>query len=131
MIFRELIELEKQYRKGTIPEPEDLSGEYYVVAPCFPWVSFKALRHRKAIEVGGNGDNVLLKGFRFGRFNLEKQEEALLIDYDLPGNSIAMRRVVDKLRKLPDGRIVGKLYYRVLGRQLFLMFFEMIRREEG
>lgn len=131
MVFREIVELEEQYRQGTVPEPEEFSGEYHVVVPWFPWISFEALRHRKAVGPGGTGDNVLLRGLRFGHFSLEKQEEALLIDYDLPGNSIAMRRVVDKLRKLPDGRIVGKLYYRVLGREWFLMFFEMRRQEDG
>lgn len=129
MIFDELKELEEQYEQGTIPDADELSGEYYVVVPWFPWLSFELLKHRKAVGAGGEGDNVLLKGLRFGHFKLEKEEDALLIDYDLPENRRIMQRVVDRLRWLPDGRLVGKLYYRILGRKVFIMFFEMRLKE--
>ena len=125
-----LKEVEELYEEGTIPEPEDLEGEFYVVAPWFPWVSFELLKHRKDAGVDGEGDNVLLRDIRFGRFQLEKDDSALLINYDLPENPGVMRRVIDRVRRLPDGRIVGKLYYRILGRKVFIMYFEMRRKED-
>ncbi len=39
-----------------------------------------------------------------------------------------MRGVVDRLRRLPDGRLVGKLYYKLFGQEIFLMFFEMRKK---
>jgi len=125
MIFDTLRTLEEQYEQGEIPEPEELSGEYRVVVPWFPWLSLAMLKHRKAVGRIGVGDNVLAGGFRFGHFRLRKEAGWLLIDYDLADNPGVMRRVVDRVRRLPDGRLVGKLFYRLPGREQFLMFFEM------
>mgnify|MGYP001592271638 CR=1 FL=1 len=55
MKFNELRELEEQYRQGTAPDADELSGEYYVVAPWFPWFSLEPLKHRKAVGEGGEG----------------------------------------------------------------------------
>ena len=130
MFFNDLKELEEQYEQGTVPEPGDLSGEYYVVAPWFPWVSLEPLKHRKDVGADGSGDNVVLKDTRFGYFKLETESGALLIDYDQPENNPIMRGVIDRLRKLPDGRIIGKLYYKIFGQEVFLMYFEMKPKEE-
>jgi len=129
MIFDDLKELEKQYAGGTIPEPEELDGEFYVVVPWFPWLSLEPLKHRKSADVSGEGDNVILDNIRFGHFRLEKELDALLIDYDQSENSPVMRGVVDRIRRLPDGRLVGKLYYKVLGVEVFLFFFEMRKKD--
>jgi hypothetical protein len=130
MIFDELKELENLFDQGTIPEPEELEGEFYVVAPWFPWLSLEPLKHRKATDPSGQGDNVLLSGMRFGHFLLRKEDAALLIDYDQPENAAVMRGVIDRIRRLPDGRLAGKLFYRILGREVFLMFFEMRKKED-
>jgi hypothetical protein len=122
---QELRDLSDQYDKGTVPAAAELLGEYSVVVPWFPWISFAPLKHRKAVGPGGDGENILLGNLRFGGFRLERQEGSLLINYDLSPNNPIMRRVVDRLRRLPDGRLVGKLYYRVLGREVPLFFFEM------
>lgn len=124
MIFSEVRELEKLYEQGTIPEAGELQGEYYVLVRWFPWLSLELLKHRKVVA-DGSGENRMLKNINFGKLKLEKEDESLLIDYDQPENSFFMKRVVDKLRRLPDGRLLGKLYYRVLGREVFIMFFEM------
>jgi hypothetical protein len=129
MIFDELKELEQLYEEGTVPEAEELDGEFYVVVPWFPWFSLELLKHRKAADVFGEGDNVILDNIRFGHFKLIKEENALLIDYDQSENPMVMRGVVDRMRRLPDGRLVGKLYYKVLGQEYFLMFFEMRKKE--
>lgn len=126
-----LKELEEMYEDGSAIEPEELDGEYFVVVPWFPWLSLEPLKHRKVVEYGGGGDNVLLDNVRFGRFKLEKQGDSLLIDYDQEENSPVMRGVVDRLRRLSDGRIVGKLYYKVFGREVFLMYFEMRPKRDG
>jgi len=129
MIFDKLKEIEEQYEMGEVPDPDELSGEYYVVAPWFPWLSLEPLKHRKDVGPGGEGDNVLAGDFRFGHFVLEEESGSLLINYDLEENKAPMRGVVDRIRRLPDGRLVGKLYYRILGREVFLMYFEMRPKE--
>jgi len=128
MIFDDLRELESQYADGTIPEPEELEGDFYVVVPWFPWMSLELLKHRKSSDSSGEGDNVILDNIRFGHFKLEKELDALLIDYEQPENPPVLRGVVDRMRRLPDGRLVGKLYYKVLGVEVFLMFFEMRKK---
>lgn len=130
MIFDDLKEIRELYEEGEIPEPEELSGEYYVVAPWFPWFSLAALKHRKDVGDGGEGDNVLAGGFRFGHFVLENDGDSLLINYDNDENMKPIRGVRDRLRRLPDGRIVGKLFYEVFGKEVFLMFFEMVPKED-
>lgn len=129
MIFDDLKEIEKLYDEGAAPEPEELEGEFYVVAPWFPWISFELLKHRKSSDVFGEGANVLLDNIRFGHFKLEKQDDSLLIDYDRAENPLVIRKVVDRLRRLPDGRLVGKLYYKLLGSEVFIMFFEMRKKD--
>jgi len=124
-MFETLRRLEEQYGRGGVPEPGELSGAYRVRVPWFPWLSLALLKHRKDVGAGGQGDNVLAGGLRFGRFVLRKEPAWLLIDYDIPANRRVMRRVVDRVRRLPDGRLVGKLFYRLPGREVFLMFFEM------
>lgn len=125
MISRSLQQLDALYDQAAVPEPEELRGEYRVVVPWFPWFSLAWLRHRKFVGKTVDGCNLLAGGLRFGRFRLTREPAWLLIDYDLPQNSGVMRRVVDRVRRLPDGRLVGKLHYRILGREPFLMFFEM------
>jgi len=129
MIFDDLKEIERLYDEGVVPEPEELEGEFYVVVPWFPWFSLEALKHRKSADSSGEGDNVILDGMSFGHFRLEKEGDALLINYDQPENSIVMKGVVDRVRRLEDGRIVGKLYYKILGAEVFLMFFEMRKKD--
>ena len=126
--FKKLKELEELYKQGEALEPENLRGEYYVVVPWFPWLSLEIMKHRKAVDADYKGDNVILKGTRFGHFQLEMKNDHLLINYDQPENSMVLRRVIDRIRRLPDGRIVGKLYYRIPGREIFLMFFEMRKK---
>lgn len=128
MFFSQVKEIEEQYEQGEVPEPEELEGEFYVVVPWFPWLSLELLKHRKSADSFGEGDNLILKDTRFGHFRLEKESDSLLIDYDLEENSPVMRGVVDSIRKLPDGRIIGKLFYRVLGNKIFIMFFEMKKK---
>jgi predicted RNA-binding protein associated with RNAse of E/G family len=125
MPFKKHKEIEKLYEQGQIPEPEEMRGEYFVVVPWFPWLSLAALKHRKAVEQDNEGDNVVGGGFRFGHFTLRKEDNALLIDYDNEDNPQIMRGVVDRIRRVPDGRLVGKLNYRVFGDEIFILYFEM------
>ncbi len=126
MIINELRELNSLYEKhGTIPKPEDFSGEYYVTAPCFPWISFRHLNHRKEIKEKNCGSNVLLNKIRFGRFELKKDQDSLRIDYDQPENPLLIRKVIDNVKVLPNGRIIGKLFFKIPDRKIFILFFEM------
>ena len=129
MFLNEVKELTRQYEQGSVPAPGDLSGKYAVLVPWFPWLDLRLLGHCKAVIGSGRGTNVLLGRLRFGQFVLREDGQSLLIDYDVPGNLPHMRRVVDRIRRLPDGRLVGRLNYRLLGREVFLMFFEMRPRE--
>ena len=85
------------YSQGTIPDDAELEGEFYVVVPWFPWFSLAPLKHRKAFGDGGRGCNLLLKRFAFGRFELKRTEDSLLIDYDQKENSPVIRRVIDRV----------------------------------
>lgn len=125
MLFPKAREIADLYEQGQTPEPEELQGEYYVKVPWFPWLSLEALKHRKDVEPGGDGDNVIGGGFRFGSFTLCKEDDALLIDYDNQDNPQVMRRVIDRIRRVPDGRLIGKLNYRLFGDQFFILYFEM------
>ncbi len=125
MIFSQAKEVAEQYERGSIPDPDELSGEYSVVVPWFPWVSLEPFKHRKSFETGGQGSNVVLNGFRFAPFKLMKESDSLLIDYDSPGNPSILRGLLDRLRRLPDGRLIGRTTYRILGREVFLLYFEL------
>ncbi len=124
-MFDDLKEIESLYEQGEIPSPEDLRGEYFVVVPWFPWFSLELLKHRKDVAPDGTGDNVIEGGLRFGHFVLEKDSDSLLINYDVDENVEVMKRVVDRIRRLPDGRLVGRLFYRILGQEVPLLYFEM------
>jgi hypothetical protein len=128
MFIDQLKEIERLYDEGSVPEPEELEGEFYVVVPWFPWFSLELLKHRKSADIAGDGENLILDGVSFGKFRLEKGSDSLLIDYDQPENGAVMRGVVDRLRRLPDGRLVGKLYYKLFGQEIFMMFFEMRKK---
>ena len=130
MLFKKLKEIEEQYEMGEAPDPDELSGEYYVTAPCFPWFSLEPLKHRKDVGLEGEGENVMAGGMRFGNFQLVKEDDSLLIDYDLDENAAHMRRVVDRIRRTPDGRLIGKLHYRLFGEEVFLLYFEMVPKED-
>ena len=124
MRFSRVKEIERLFDQGDIPGPEELAGEHYVVVPWFPWLSLEVFKHRKSVQTPDQGDNVAA-GFHFGRFTLRKEEEWLLIDYDNEQNPRVLRGVIDRIRRVSDGRLIGKLYYRVMGREFFVMYFEM------
>jgi hypothetical protein len=128
MIFDKIKELEEQYVEGTVPEPEELTGDFYVLVPWFPWLSLELFKHHKSADAFGEGDNVMLGGIRFGHFRLEKESDALLINYDQQENSPVMKGIVDRVRRLPDGRLIGKLYYKILGQEIFIEYFEMKKK---
>ncbi len=121
--------IEKLFAKGTVPDIASLTGEHYVKAPWFPWLSIQLLGHRKSIAADLTGRNVLDNGFSFGYFILEKHDDHILINYDIEENPEVMRRVVDRLRVLPDGRLAGRLSYRFDGKnEQFIEYFIMERK---
>lgn len=130
MLLKKVKEIEEAFEMGEAIRADELSGEYYVVVPWFPWFSLEPLKHRKDVGEGGAGANVLAGGMRFGNFELVEDDGALLIDYDQQGNGPAMRGVVDRLRRIEDGRIIGRLSYRIFGQETFLMYFEMVPKDE-
>lgn len=129
MVFDSVRKLNEMYKEGVMPEPEELEGEQYVTVPVFPWVSFAPLKHLKDTDTNGEGANVMMKRFRFGRYNLVKKGDYLLVDYKQEENSRFMRGVVDRLRRIPDGRIIGRMYYHIFGREVFVSWFEMAKRD--
>jgi len=48
-----------------------------------------------------------------------------LLDYDCTENNWLTRRIVDHIRILPDGTIIGKFHIRIFGRLWFLAWFTM------
>jgi hypothetical protein len=126
MFLEDLKEIEEQYEVGTNPGPEDLSGKYKVSAPWYPWIPLEPIRHTHHIAVGGQGENQIFDKIKFGRFELENGFDSLIVNYDVPGNPPVFKGIFARVRRLPDGRFAGKLYIKALGKEFFLMFFELL-----
>ena len=125
MPFSNYRKLKESYNDGETPAPDELQGEYFVTAPAFPGLSLGLLRHRKNVDPDGEGENLLLDDFRFGKFVLDERDEALVSDNDNDENTIMLRGVGEKIRRIEDGRLIGKRYYKMRGKGIFLMLFEM------
>jgi hypothetical protein len=128
-------ELEPIFDAAAVPEPSELAGEYTVDMltrlPTLKWMG-----HRKSFFVQDGqpaGHNLLLGGWVWGRFVLKSGEcgdrgdTALFIDYGQPGNSFVSRPMRDYVRRVGDGLYLGRLYYKLGRRRLFLGFFALER----
>ena len=122
-MFR-FVQTVRTYRKGQAPHPKDLASEYAIHVPCFPWVSLSPLRHKKHFS-DQHGNNKLLGMISFGDFSVRHEDRDLVIDYDVPQNWSPSRRLIDRVRKTPDGRLIGILAIRISGQEIPLTFFEM------
>lgn len=144
-------ELGKVYRKGRVPRAGALDGDYtgkvfaisdeptinFLFAPVkkladtpfFPWKgkSFCAIGN----DVGGIdmlfSDVLPLRAFRF-ETRVEKSlfddSDTLVLNYDLPGNPAAIKKVRDELREVGDNLLLGPMYFQtaLLGPKLVLYF---------
>lgn len=128
-------ELELVFDSAPAPEASELSGAYTVdMLTRLP--SLKWLGHRKrffVLEGRPAGHNLLFCGWVWGRFILKPGEcgdrggPALFIDYGQAGNSFVTRPMRDYVRRVGDGHYLGRLYYQLGRRRLFLGFFALER----
>lgn len=132
---RKARELETVFDAAPAPEPSELAGEYTVdMLTRLP--SLKWMGHRKrffALDGGPAGHNLLFRGWVWGRFALRDGEcsdrggPALFIDYDRSANSFVSRPMLDYVRWIGEGLYLGRLYYQLGRRRLFLGFFALER----
>lgn len=125
------------FRKATTPSPSDFAGEYHVdMLTRVP--SLGRLSHRKVFRNEGSevvGHNSLLSGMVWGRFRLARGVcEAMgsigvvVIDYDVPGNSILTRGIRDHVRCVEEGSLyIGRFNYRILRELRFCGYFSLSR----
>jgi hypothetical protein len=146
-----LEELGEAYRNGRVPRAEALDGDYlgkvfaisdeptiaFLFAPVkkladtpfFPW------RGKSFCVIGNDvsginrlfSDVLPLRVFRF-ETRVEKSlfddSDTLVLNYDLPGNPTAIKKVRDELREVGDNLLLGPMYFQttLLGPKLVLYF---------
>jgi len=145
-------ELDGMFAAALVPTPDELEGAYdgllltgnlppaprhfpiaKVQQPWWPWkgkVFYTSTDSRR-----GHGANRLVAGpIRRERWRFETAvgpsrfdgRDALLLDYDLPGNPLWLRRgVIDELRKVKDGLYLGKGGIVVLGQTRFVFLWAL------
>jgi hypothetical protein len=133
-------ELDALYEDGEIPDelPEgELRGEVLAgrgpartsawkrAARYAPWSGMRG-------DTLGDEDGVNRLGYgplaveRYGfRIDVERGDGgALVLDYDVPDNPYALRRLEERVRKV-NGVLLGKAYLRIGGRRVFLHYYAM------
>ena len=144
-------ELGKVYRKGKVPKAAALDGDYlgkvFAISdeqtinvlfapvkkladtPFFPW------RGKSFCVIGSDvsginrlfSDVLPLRVFRF-ETRVEKSlfddSDTLVLNYDLPGNPMAIKKVRDELREVGTNLLLGPMYFQttLFGPKLVLYF---------
>lgn len=135
-------ELHALYDDGEIPDdvPEaDMRGVVLAgrgpartsawnrIANLAPWSGMRIG------DAGETGDGVNYVGYGplvFERYGFETYVEqdreggALVLDYDVPANPYALRRLKEYVRKV-DGVYLGRAYVEIGGRRVFLHYYAM------
>jgi hypothetical protein len=130
-------ELQELYDEGQIPDETELgdaTGEVLAgrglantsvwrrTAKYSPWAG---MRLDDEINRLGYGPLTLEK-YGFDTYvEQDKEGGALVLDYDIPENPYALRRLVERVREIEGGLLLGKAYLRVGGREVFLHYYAM------
>ena len=125
-------EREKIFLAGTVPNPV-LDGLYYGAVPghTVSWLGKKFYAAReKGINVFSDGKGGEVEQYPFvtsvGKGLHEKNLDVLKIDYDIPGNPVWLRLVVDEVVQVAPGWYLGKLEARMIpGYPFALTYFEL------
>ena len=108
-----------------MPDETDLVGRWavHLLAGQLPKVRFMA--HSKVIresdgKIGGHNEFVgAVRTAKFrcnkGRSALDHDLEVMRIAYDVPGNSRLFRPLTDEVRRVGEGKLIGRGVYRFPG----------------
>lgn len=121
------------FQNAEAPDRSHLNGEYRVNILMLP--GYGIFGHRKVFfyENGAiSGYNILFSK-RWGRFTVEESGTAppnllnvAVINYERGENSSLIRRIRDYIRYVQnDDLYIGKAYYRVFGKTIFLGYFTL------
>ena len=117
------------WRDGQVPSSDNLLGENGT--PCewrvdmltgpIPNMGGWPLHHRKIfwrIDLSESGRtcglNIFGKGWGWGSFYVVPAEDRALFGYDLPDNSVPLRKIRDEARTTSNPNIlIGQFYYRL------------------
>ncbi len=136
-----LDELHDLYEKGEIPDEvptADMRGVVLAgrgLARTSAWDSVANLAPWSGMRIGDREteDGVNYVGYGplvFERYGFETYVErdreggALVLDYDVPENPYALRRLKEHVREV-DGIYLGRAYVEVGGRRVFLHYYAM------
>lgn len=126
-------DLEKEFAKGTIPEPA-LSGLYKGSVDLPVKVTWRGKQFDAATTTGINvfednlGSTTQKYPFRYGEAFAQREVgiKVIAIDYDLPENPFWMRPILDEIVQIAPGKYLGKLNLRIFpGYPFTLGFFKL------
>lgn len=130
-----LNDLKKIYNNLKPAISTDLEGEYYVnvIKGIFP--DIKILNHKKNIikdQEKTIGYNIFFDKLKWGYFELSQyNKEVSIIDYNQSVNTFISRYLVDYIKCIKQGELyLGKLYIKILGIHLFLIYFTLTKKHD-
>ncbi len=123
---------EKVFLHGTVPDPTP-DGLYYGSVPgrTVSWLGKKfSAASSRGINIFSDGKGGQSEQYPFvtsaGKGLQDKDLNVLKIDYDIPGNPIWLRLVVDEVVQIAPGHYLGKLEARMIpGFPFALIYFEL------
>lgn len=134
----DLSELHALYEEGEVPDEDDVRGEMRGLTLAGRGVARTRLWRRAAnlapwagmrMNDDGGVNHVGFPPLVLDRYNFEtyverdKEGGALVLDYDVPENPYALRRLEERLREIEDDLFLGKSYLRLGGRRVFLHYY--------
>lgn len=128
-----------EWESGEKPEISQFADVYMRVKmrgwTAFLFWVFFLYRDIKRFDCIGYEGTTLYRGInlwviKWGEYFLDKFNAAksIILHYDLPDNAWFVRRIVDRIRVLADGSIIGKFCYRLFGREWFVCWFTLESR---
>ncbi len=131
-----ILGLKEAFAAGETPDPNELRGRFVVrlVTGIGPDIRF--FGHLKffpdEVEESGGGFNRFWGGMRIGNFKINVQqsilgdgEEILKINYNRPGNPFFIRALNDELKKVGQGRFLGRGVFLVFGKAFNSFYFSL------
>ena len=115
-----------QWQMATAPDLEDLQGEFKVeILTGF----FKQINTTKewSKKMNGQMGHNIRDGKKGGVFIQYHRGSSTLLDYNVRNNSFLWRRLVDLVRKISEGKYLGKIYIKGLGKYSFAGYFSLTK----
>lgn len=129
--------LAREFEDASPEPPDRLEGRYavHLVGDGLPW-PLRFFGHTKVFRatpsgvVGFNeflGGSINLGHFRVGRGASSDGAEVTAIDYDTPVNPAPLRLLTDEVRRVGEGRYLGRGRFRLFGRSAHAFWFTVTK----